>query len=75
MKLKQWIFAAALAIAPATALADTYAVWPAAGEGETQIPVEFNYWWNFTSQVVDVDGKQPNALQPTVVQDARQVGW
>lgn len=53
MKLKKLILAAAFMCASATTFAATYAVWPAATEGETQIPNEFNYWWNFSYEETD----------------------
>lgn len=56
MNLKHYLFAAAFITASATASAETFAVWPAAGEGQTQIPVEFNGWYNFeTQEVTDGD--------------------
>ncbi|MCM1066060.1 MAG: hypothetical protein NC418_00620 [Muribaculaceae bacterium] len=52
MKLKNLMLAGALALAPAMS-AQTYAVWPAATDGEIQIPVEYNHWYNNTPTVIE----------------------
>jgi len=56
MKLKKWILAVAVVLLPVTAMAKTYAVWPLATEGQEQIPVEFNPWYNLATEQVEVAG-------------------
>ena len=53
MNLKKMILSAACVLASATGFSATYAVWPAATDGEIQIPNEFNYWWNLTARETD----------------------
>ncbi len=75
MNLKPILMAVALAGASASAMAATYAVWPAAAAGEEQIPVEFSHWWNFTSEITEIDGQQVNKCRATDGSAAASSGW
>lgn len=55
MNISKWILAAVLAAAPLASNATTYAVWPAAGEGEVQIPYNFYDWHNINLEEVSVE--------------------
>lgn len=77
MKIKNLLIAGLLTIAPAAAWADTYAVWPEAGEGETQIPNEFNGWYNFNHEVVDDNGVSATKCWMTISENESTAssGW
>lgn len=75
MNLKHFLVAAALLGATASATAATYAVWPIASEGETQIPNEINYWWNFKSEVVTVGEITATKCGSNNGSEAASAGW
>ncbi|MDE6526410.1 MAG: hypothetical protein K2L75_04070, partial [Muribaculaceae bacterium] len=75
MNLKHFLVAAALLGATASATAATYAVWPIASEGETQIPNEFNGWWNFKSEVVTVGEITATKCGSANGSEAASSGW
>lgn len=56
MNLKNLLLTAAMLGASASLSAATFAIWPAAGEGETQIPNQFQSWWNLTLTETQIDG-------------------
>ncbi|MDE6206268.1 MAG: fibronectin type III domain-containing protein [Muribaculaceae bacterium] len=71
MNLKQSVLAAAFVCLSASANAATFTLWPSE-EGATQIPFDFNHWWNLT--VEDVDGAiKCTPTDPT--SDAASSGW
>lgn len=65
MKLTKWMLAAALALAPAAANAQTYAVWPAATEGQTHIPTNCYGWHAWNSEVVNINGQEVTKVFPS----------
>ncbi len=75
MNLKHFLLATALMGASASATAASYAVWPAATDGETQIPVEFNYWWNFKSEELTVGGVNATKCGSADGSAAASAGW
>lgn len=62
-------------LASTTSFATTYAVWPVAGEGETQIPNEFNPWWNLSSEVVNYYDMQVTQCRATNYGANASAGW
>lgn len=75
MNLKHFLLATALVSASASASAATYAIWPAATDGETQIPVELNYWWNFKSEEVTVGELNTTKCSSADGSNAASAGW
>lgn len=75
MNLKHFLLATALLGASASATAASYAVWPAATDGETQIPVEFNHWWNFKSEELTVGGVNATKCGSADGSNAASSGW
>lgn len=75
MKLKQILLAAASLLVSASGFADTYAVWPAATEGETQIPNQFSFWHNFSHEIVTIDDVQAIKCWSTDGSAAASSGW
>ena len=75
MKLRKLFVAAAFLCASATAFAQTYAVYPAAGDGEIQIPNFFNHWWNFTQEETTVNGVTAIKCTATDKGAAASSGW
>ena len=71
MNLKQSLLATALVCLSASAYAETYTLWPAQ-EGATQIPFEFNGWWNLA--VEDIDGTI-KGYPADPASDAASSGW
>lgn len=65
MNLKNLLLTATLLGASASLSAATFAVWPAAGDGETQIPNQYNHWWNFTLTETQVEGVNVLKATPT----------
>lgn len=75
MNLKRLLSCAVVAAISATSFAATYAIWPAATEGEEQIPANFNYWWNFASEETNVDGIHAMRCWSANGSDAASSGW
>ena len=75
MNLKHFLLATALVSASASASAATYAIWPAATDGETQIPVELNYWWNFKREEVTVGELNTTKCSSADGSNAASAGW
>lgn len=76
MNLKNLLLTAAMLGASASLSAATFALWPAAGEGETQIPNQFQSWWNLTLTETQVDGIDVLKAAPSDVnQPNASCGW
>lgn len=76
MNLKNLLMTAALLGASASISAATFALWPAAGEAETQIPNDFQSWWNLTLTETQVDGVDVLKATPTDPNSsAASCGW
>lgn len=74
--MKKIILAATLMAAYASAVATTYAVWPQATEGQEQIPLEFNHWWNLTAEEVTANGISAMKCSMTdKAQSTASSGW
>lgn len=75
MKLKQMMLVAASLLVSASGFADTYAVWPAATDGEVQIPNEFNGWHNFNYEVQSIDGMEVTKCWKGTANSNASSGW